>query len=237
MRINDQFSRSLIFTLTIFAACQPIPEDPGRSESASTSTSDAGTDGASDTGAPAVTTGTGDSTAGDSSTSDCPVDACTRCDAVAAECMATPGCDVAAALEACGQVEIHCGCPDETSGNGSTSSTSGACVGGDKPGPGELYGPCTAEHTCDDGLVCQVADDPDPQFPKGTMCLTTCWGEGNDGTCPEALDSCGEPFAKSACQSATDPLRPVPCELPCASDNDCPTGALCFLDRCVWEGL
>jgi hypothetical protein len=26
MRINDQFSRSLIFTLTIFAACQPFTE-------------------------------------------------------------------------------------------------------------------------------------------------------------------------------------------------------------------
>lgn len=235
MRINDQFPRSLIFTLTIFAACQPTPEDPGRSESASTSTSDAGTDGASDTGAPVVTTSTGDSTMGDSSTGDCPIYACTRCDALAAACEATPGCDVAATLEACGQAEIHCGCPTDPSS--SMSSTSGACIDGSKPGPGELYGPCTAEHTCDDGLVCQVADDPDPQFPKGTMCLTTCWGEGNDGTCPEALDSCGEPFAKSACQSATDPLRPVPCELLCASDNDCPTGAQCFLDRCVWESL
>jgi hypothetical protein len=235
MRINDQFA---IATLTLFAtfsalACESLPDNPGRSESTTGSGSAVETDGMSETGSPT----SGSSGTGDSSTGDCPPDACTRCDALADECQNTLGCDVEAVLEACGQGEIYCGCPTDTTG--STGSTSGACVDASSPAPGELYGPCEGpEHACNNGLICQVADDPDPQFPKGTMCLTTCWGEGNDGTCPEALDSCGEPFAKSACQSATNPLRPVPCELPCASDIDCANeGMRCFLDRCVWEGL
>lgn len=106
-----------------------------------------------------------------------------------------------------------------------------------KPGAGKMYGPCTVKHECADDLVCQVADDPDPQLPKGTICLPTCWGEGHDNTCPEALDGCGEPFAETTCQSATDPLRAVPCILPCASDEDCPADIRCWIDRCVYEGL
>jgi len=201
MRINDQLAIS--FTLIFTLACETMPDDPGRSESTSSSTFAVETDSASETGAP--TTGLDASSSSSVETTGCPPDEC----------------------------------PADTSGSGSSDgSTTNVCFAGSKPKPGELYGPCKGQkHECDEGLICQVADDPDPQFPKGTICLTTCWGEGNDGTCPEALDSCGEPFAKSACQSATDPLRPVPCELPCASDNDCPTGALCFLDRCVWEGL
>lgn len=236
MRINDQLAIS--FTLIFTLACEAMPDDPGRSESTSSSTSAVETDSASETGAP--TSSSGDATDSSSSTGDCPVDACTRCDALAAECMATPGCDVAAVLETCGQVEIHCGCPDETSGSGSSDgSTTDVCFAGSKPKPGELYGPCKGQkHECDEGLICQVADDPDPQFPKGTICLTTCWGEGNDGTCPEALDSCGTIFAKSACQSATDPKRPVPCILPCTTDLDCPAPETrCWLDRCIYEGL
>lgn len=240
MRNNDQFSRSIIFTLTIFAACQPMPDDPGKTETTGGQTSAVETDGASETGAPTTgsSSGSGDDTT--SSTGDCSSDACTRCDALANECQNTPGCDVEAVLEACGQLEIHCGCPVDTSGSGSPDgSTSETCFAGNKPKPGELYGKCKGpNHECDEGLTCQVANDPDPQFPKGTMCLTTCWGEGNDGTCPEALDSCGETFAKTACQSATDPGREVPCLLPCTDDIDCGNeGMRCWLDRCVWEGL
>jgi len=213
MRINDQ-RFNLIFLTTLILACEVLPDEIGEPESQGSTHVE--TYGMSSDGP----TSSGDSSGGSEI---CPASACTRCDALAAECQNTPGCDVIAALASCGQTEIHCGCPSDT------------CSDASLPTAGELYGPCNSEHACNDGLICQVADDPDPQFPKGTICLPTCWGEGNDGSCPEALDSCGEPFAKTTCQSETDPQRAVPCIMPCAADIDCPAGLRCFLDRCVWS--
>lgn len=228
--------RLVNLTLCTLLACGPVPPDGVTSEvpgSESSSTAIPTTE--------AESTGRGSSSTSES----CPEDACTRCDSLAAECVQTPGCDVRAVLEACGQIEIHCGCPESTSTGEPAESTSGStgevCIG-ETPPPGEPFGRCKGtDHKCGPGMICQIADDPDPQFPKGTMCLPTCWGEGNEGnegTCPEALDSCGEPFAKTACQAATAPGREVPCLLPCSTDDDCGIeGLRCWLDRCVWEGL
>lgn len=103
---------------------------------------------------------------------------------------------------------------DESDADASSGST-GECVLGDNPLPGEIWGPCDADGSCGEGSFCITTAAP----PIGTVCAPAC-----AGGCPASACG-GECLADGLCVST------------CEVNLDCPfAGMLCTSGTCTWSG-